>query len=73
MVNDGETNSIADSVAITVFNTIPTANAGPDASYNGGETAMLNGMASSDPYGDTLRYTWTQTGGANQVILSDHR
>lgn len=49
----------------------PTAYAGAAASCNGGEIAMLDGTGSTDPDGDPLRYTWTQTGGANTVQLSD--
>src|SRR5882762_96482 len=49
----------------------PTANAGAVATYNGGEIAMLDGTGSTDPNGDPLRYTWTQTGGANTVQLND--
>lgn len=47
----------------------PTAHAGTDAAYNGGENAMLDGTASSDPDEDMLLYRWRQTGGANTVTL----
>jgi hypothetical protein len=50
----------------------PTAGAVAAEAYNGGEIAMLDGAGSTDPDGDPLRYTWTQTGGANTVALSDH-
>jgi len=49
----------------------PTANAGAAQTYNGGEIAMLDGTGSTDPNVDPLRYTWTQTGGANTVQLYD--
>ena len=49
----------------------PTASANADAVYNGGEIAMLDGTGSTDPDGDPLRYTWTQTDGVNRVALDD--
>ncbi len=42
-------------------NSAPVANAGPDQSLIEGQTAALTGLASSDPDGDTLSYTWTLT------------
>jgi hypothetical protein len=39
----------------------PTARAVAAEAYNGGEIAMLDGAGSTDPDGDPLRYTWTQT------------
>lgn len=41
----------------------PVANAGPNQSVNAGDAVTLNGAASSDPDGDTLTFSWTQTGG----------
>lgn len=50
-------------------NIAPTSNAGPDQTVTEGSTVNLDGTASSDPNtGDTLTYTWTQTGGATVVI-----
>src|SRR5947207_2824685 len=50
----------------------PTAIAGATATYNGGETTMLDGTGSTDPNSDPLRYTWTQTGGAAVQLNDPH-
>ena len=46
-----------------VINTPPLANAGPDQTVqctsSSGASVTLDGTASSDPDGDTLRFTWT--------------
>jgi len=51
-------------------NRAPAANAGPDQSSAGGVLVTLDGAGSSDPDGDILTYSWTQTAGPN-VVLSD--
>ncbi len=64
IVNDGEVNSIEDTLTINVYNNAPTAEAGSDYSFTfgTGETVHLNGSASFDPDPDTtLAYSWTIT------------
>ena len=53
-----------------VINTGPAANAGPAQTVTAFGAVALDGSASSDPDGDVLRYSWTQTGGT-QVVLND--
>lgn len=49
---------------------VSTANAGVSRSVPSGATVRLSGEASFDPEGDTLQYTWTQTGGTPAVTLT---
>lgn len=72
LVNDGTINSVADSVTITVLNnTAPVADAGADQGpVAPGDEITLTGSASSDADGDTLTYSWVQTGGT-AVTLDD--
>lgn len=61
---DGFSYSTPDTVDVTVAaNVGPTANAGSTAAVSGGTTVLLNGAASTDGDGDTLTYSWAQTGG----------
>ena len=67
IVNDGQVNSIADQVIVTVkqSNKAPEAKAGPDQTVNEGVLVTLNGSASSDPDNDALTYSWTAPPGIN--------
>ncbi|WP_289781779.1 PKD domain-containing protein [Ornithinimicrobium faecis] len=63
-VNDGTTDSPADTVTITVqepANQVPVADAGPDAPAAVGDAVNLDGTGSTDPDGDELTYAWTLT------------
>jgi predicted outer membrane repeat protein len=73
VVNDGEADSLADSVTITVnkVNREPIANAGPDQVVFERTTVTLDGRGSSDPDGDTITYLWQQVSGPT-VTLSDN-
>lgn len=71
VVSDGVKTSAPDDVRIVVnaVNRVPTADAGEDQTVETGRTVVLDGSASADPDGDSLRYAWTQTEGPETVVL----
>lgn len=73
VVNDGNVDSLADTVGVTInnINSAPIADAGPDQTDATEDSLItLDGTASTDADGDSLTYVWTQTAGTS-VILSD--
>jgi len=72
VANDGSSDSVADSVTITIQadNDGPNADAGNDLVVDEGDRVSLDAGASSDPEGQTLSYTWTQLSGPT-VTLDD--
>jgi hypothetical protein len=70
-VDDGSaTDTDTTTVTVTPSNAPPTADAGDDQTVSGGDTVTLDANGSSDPNGDTLTYSWTQTAGPT-ISLSD--
>ena len=58
VVNDGNNDSLADTVLISEQNVPPVANAGPSQTYQVGSNILFNGSRSSDADGDALTYKW---------------
>ncbi|MDY7227082.1 myxosortase-dependent M36 family metallopeptidase [Hyalangium rubrum] len=70
-VSDG-TLSSTDTVSVTVrqVNLGPVADAGPERTVDERTAVTLDGRASTEPEGDPLTFTWTQTAGPT-VTLSE--
>ena len=60
--------SAATAAVIAMPNTPPVADAGRDQTVFVGMAITVNGSASSDPDGDTLTYSWVQTGGTTVAL-----
>ena len=72
-VSDGRGGTDTDSVNVFVgqVNQAPEANAGSDMTVLRGEQVFLDGSQSSDPDGDTLEFSWTQTGSSEYAVSLD--
>jgi hypothetical protein len=71
IVNNGQFDSFADTVQVTLQNDAPTANAGKDQTYSTlPDMITLDGSASSDPEQGAITYHWKQIQGWN-VKLRD--
>src|SRR5690606_10286615 len=58
IVNDGISDSVADTVSIFVENLIPVADAGPDRGGQVGSLVTLDGSGSFDRDQDPLTFAW---------------
>nr|WP_298930238.1 PKD domain-containing protein [uncultured Erythrobacter sp.] len=69
VVSDGVQQSTVDQVTISVqANNAPVADAGSAQSVSGEAAVTLDGTGSNDADGDSLTYTWTQTGGPSVTL-----
>jgi len=59
-------------IKVTNVDNSPDANAGTDQTVAAGSGVLLHSESSSDPDGDTLTFTWTQTGGPAAVLNDAH-
>jgi RHS repeat-associated protein len=61
IVSDGALASLADTVTVSTINSVPVANAGADQTARVGDTATLDGSASSDADRHPLTFRWSFT------------
>ena len=69
-VGDGEYDSVADTVTITIRNLRPVADAGTPQTVEHGARVTLDGSGSRDDDDDSITYEWTQVLG-DEVSLSN--
>lgn len=71
--SDGLLSSAADQVNVTVnaANNAPTAEAGSSQTVQLGSQVALDGSASADPDGNTLRYAWSLVSGPAAVTIQN--
>ena len=62
--------SHTDTVEVTVQELVLLADAGPDQVVGEGETVRLDGSRSTVPLGESIAYSWSQTGGGPSVTLT---
>lgn len=71
-VADGQGGTVSRAFTVAVGNTStnepPVADAGADSNVAENELVTLNGSASRDPEGTTLKYQWTQIGGPTVTL-----
>ena len=60
--------SHTDTVVVTVQELVLMANAGMDQRVGGDETVRLDGSLSTVPFGESITYSWSQTGGPNVTL-----
>jgi hypothetical protein len=61
--NLGASGSDTTTIVVKNINQEPIADAGSDQIVNEGDAVVLNATGSTDPEGDSLTYSWTQTAG----------
>jgi hypothetical protein len=72
-VNDGLEDSAPDFVTISVGNSAPVANAGPDQTGFAGSDIYLDGTGSNDADNDSLSYRWSMLSrpqGSNAMLIN---
>lgn len=71
VVSDPWAASAPDTVRLSFRNLPPVADAGSSQSLVVGESALLDGSASTDPNGDTLTYSWSVLSGPSECPIAD--